>query len=119
MEVRTGYCRRGCGACCESMILPLDLRIIQTPKFHDWRKWARLHGVDIKLRSWDKQTVSDVLAFVPLSCAMLDSDTKDCIVYDHRPEMCRKGPVSLQEVELWGLEDVCTYKFEEATDGRC
>jgi Fe-S-cluster containining protein len=110
---RTGNCRAECGACCEYMILPLHPNMLRHKgeKLDDWIKWAEYHGVEIIVDA------KEIRAKVPLKCEKLQED-KSCGVYgtDERPRMCSTTP--RHPLDMEGLEDVCSYKFEvlEAKD---
>ena len=110
-QVRSGGCTAGCGACCEFLILPLDPRMREAdPKrLEDFIYWAALHGITIaESGDW-------LAARIPLACEKLVVDAdgdKTCGVFDtpERPTMCKRYP--RHPLELEGVEDVCTYRFD-------
>lgn len=107
--LRTGGCTVGCGACCRFIVLPLDPRICHASvdRVADWIKWLKLHGVEVTMSGdW-------LAAKIPLACHELQPDGT-CGVYgtDKRPNMCNAYPK--QPLDLEGVEDVCTYRWEEA-----
>ena len=114
---RTGGCHKKCGACCEVMMLPIDPRVLQdVDRFSDWRKWVELHGVKILVG----HQAPYVQAYIPMVCKHLQED-KSCGVYgtEERPEMCSRVPFSPYDIAGTGLEETCSYKWEEvSTDGR-
>ena len=117
---RSGMTRRGgcarCGACCEAMIIPLDPRMLQSPKLGDWIQWAELHGCRIltdKDQGWFD-------LWVPNGCRELRYDGSCGLMFDgtpvpERPDMCARYPQGQEE--LVGVEHVCTYHFEGANNG--
>ncbi len=104
--IRTGGCTDGCGACCESLFLPLKEGIEKSEGFEDYTKWLKLHGV-ILFRS-----NGELQAHIPIQCEAL-TDDKRCGVYgtDERPDMCHDYPQ--HPAELTGLEDICTYQLHK------
>ena len=114
-QVRSGGCTAGCGACCEFLILPLDprMRSADLGRLADFIYWASLHGVQItESGDW-------LAARIPLHCEKLVVDEdgdKTCGVFGtpERPAMCARYP--RQPLELEGVADVCTYKFDSTPD---
>lgn len=106
---RSGSCSPNCGACCEFMVLPLDKRLLEQSWYSDWVHWAKLHDVII-YESGDR-----LVARLPIPCKELTED-KMCALFgsDERPDMCSRYPRSVREMK--GVEDVCTYKFEEVDE---
>ena len=110
-QVRSGGCTVGCGACCEFIILPLDLRMKQADpeRLKDFIYWAALHGVAITdSGDW-------LAARIPLRCERLVTDEdgdKTCGVFGtpERPVMCARYP--RHPLDLEGVADVCTYAFD-------
>ena len=108
---RLGGCHMGCGACCEVMLLPIDPRVLQDlDRFDDWRKWVELHGVQIIVQT----RAPFVQAYITATCKHL-TDDKKCGVYgtDDRPKMCSHIPYSVYDIVGTGLEEACSYKWEE------
>ena len=104
---RSGGCTLGCGACCEFMVLPLDARLRDQSWFEDYVAWAKLHDVAIYTDAAER-----LVARLPIPCSQLTSD-KLCALFgsDERPDMCGRYPRTVRELK--GVEDVCTYTFEE------
>ena len=103
-----------CGACCEYMIVPLDPRMLQSPRLADWIKWAELHGCKVLVdseRGWFDLCIPQV-------CGELRYDARCNLIVedrlDERPEMCARYPQS--EADLVGVEHVCSYRFEPLTE---
>lgn len=123
---REGECKPGCGACCRSMILPLDPRLAsaRTEDLEDFRRWARLHGVRIQITTYDllDGRLPRVEAYLPIQCFWLDDDGR-CIGHEawlkgatavEKPNMCKSFPQI--PFDLRTIEDVCTYKFKRRED---
>ncbi len=119
--IRSGGCTKGCGACCEAMLLPLDPRILFNPAFDDYMHWAELHGVrfikqkdPMSLDSYGKE-MDKISAWIPLQCKELQED-KGCGLAGSpdRPVMCSNFPTLPST--LGGLEEICTYKFTLVED---
>lgn len=106
--VRGGGCRSGCGACCEFVIIPVDRRVLQSNALADWEKWLNLHGIDLQT------TPEKVEVRIPIPCGALEAD-KSCGVHDtdERPDMCDSFPSDPMQLPNAGLEERCTYTWEE------
>lgn len=101
--IRHGGCTKGCGACCEAIVLPHP----PTPS-EDYLLWLWLHSVE-----FDKD---HALAHVPLRCKALREDgTCEVVGTATRPEMCSRYPRHPSDIAT--LEHICTYKFTEIEDG--
>ena len=102
--VRHGGCTLGCGACCEHIIIPLDPRMRQSPRYADWKHWMELHGLVIT------EDESYTTARIPVVCRELDEEKK-CRLFGkpERPHMCKNWPLHPMEIET--VKDVCTYQF--------
>ena len=99
---RKGYCREGCAACCQFLILQVN------PQYHeqeDVRRWVELHGVRLEMRS------GACWAYIPSPCSALQG-TK-CGIYETRPEVCKTWPSSQADIdELHRYTNAgCTYSF--------
>lgn len=109
-------CHKGCGACCEAMIIPIDPRVLNNPaKFDDWRYWAKLHGVLVVVSKNPRQPeLTRVEAYIPLTCKHLQED-KSCGVYgtEERPHLCSERPRIPADIIGTGLDEVCSYEWKE------
>ncbi len=105
---RGGGCRSGCGACCEFVILPIDRRVLQSERLDDWEKWLNLHGIELQT------TPEKCEVRIPIPCGALQAD-KSCGVHgtDERPDMCDEFPMTPMQIPNAGLEERCSYTWEE------
>lgn len=102
---RSGGCHKGCGACCDHIMMPLNIHVALDPGYEDWKRWLEAHGVSLV------EARGGLKARVPLRCAYLTWDNQ-CSVHgtEEQPRMCVEGPRLPSEIV--GLEEVCTYKWE-------
>jgi len=105
MQLREGYCKEGCGACCTYVLLNVNPAYLEK----DVRHWVELHGIKLSERK------GQVWAKIPLPCSALQPD-KSCGLYGQaeRPQLCSEWPYNQQEID--GLdaemgEKTCTYSF--------
>ena len=91
------------------MVLPLDKRLADQSWFDDYVHWAALHDVDI-YEQGDR-----LVARLPIPCSKL-TDDKMCALFgsNERPDMCSRYPRTVRELK--GIEEVCTYTFEEVEE---
>lgn len=106
-QVRGGYCKESCSACCEFLVLQVN----PAYKSKDVRRWIELHG--IKLVEKD----GGLFAHIPSPCSKLKDGM--CSIYEDRPDVCRSWPSSQAEID--NLKDFsgedCTFHFKEVGNG--
>ncbi len=102
--LRTGGCSRGCGACCQDVIVEI-VADPKRPNYADWLKWLTLHNLTVVERD------NSIFLHIPIPCSALNLQNGDCGLYGQaeRPDMCSAYPA--HPLELMGLEKVCTYQF--------
>ena len=117
--IREGECKPGCGACCRTMILPLDPRLASAKKedLEDFKWWASRHGIGIHITTYDllDGRLPRVEAHLPIECKWLTEDGR-CFSQHDKPMMCHSFPQI--PFDLRTIEDVCTYSFERREDDK-
>lgn len=103
--VRKGECNN-CGWCCQFVALMRIVKDLSLPfgridedlkRYHEFRNGVM--GAD-GILLW----VAQVLA----PCVMHDNETKRCMIYEDRPQICREAPLTPNFVE----GTPCSYWFE-------
>lgn len=100
-----GYCKEGCGACCEFVVLNINPSYLEK----DVRHWLELHGITLR------ESAGQVWANIPLPCSALKSD-KGCGLFGtpERPLLCSAWPFNQQEIEEVNKTGAsCTFYFTE------
>ena len=100
---REGYCKEGCGACCEFVTLNINPSYLQP----DVRHWLELHGIALR------ESAGQVWANIPLPCSALQPD-KSCGLYGEagRPQLCSVWPFNQEEIDEVNAKGAgCTYSF--------
>ena len=105
-----GYCKQGCGACCEFCTLNINPSYLQA----DVRHWLELHGITLR------ESAGQVWANIPLPCSALQPD-KSCGLYGQaeRPQLCSDWPFSqgeIDELDRVAGKKTCTFYFEGVSE---
>lgn len=97
--VRHGECD-GCGYCCE-VIAHAHVNFNHTGD----PEWMEVRGIPKNGIKW--------IAIVD-PCPKLDEETKECTIYEDRPQLCQDFPVHPQDIQ--GIP--CIYWFENLVTGK-
>lgn len=97
----------GCGQCCSRMGFPPFWAMYEEDDYLDQSdpRWLELRATHPELAAAARQGALDGRGDEELPCIWLDPETKSCMNYEHRPDVCR-------DFEMGG--DSCLEQRDEA-----